>query len=194
MRWNVLLFLQRLKYILSKWLFNFFLVGLIFCCFNSLIYLPEGRDNISASTREETEVSGDGKNEFTSEEHLELSGTVQVHHHIPLGLAGTDIDAFSHPPKHSSSVSSITVFFFSVAMPNQTSIVYFGKGTAPLCFTERRFSCPHVHVCMYVLEKSSDPSSTIQQEKWSWSAQSWGNRNVKVSSCNKPPQLHTLGM
>lgn len=130
------------------------------------MYLPKGRDNISDSTREETELSGDGKNEFTSsEEHLELSGTVQVHHHIPLGLAGADMDALSHPPKHSSSVSRITVFFSSVTTPNQTSAVHFGKGTASLCLTEMGFSCPCAQVCTYVLEKSSDPCSTIHQEK-----------------------------
>lgn len=62
-------------------------LGLIRCCFKPLSYLPKGQATISASTREETGMSGGGENEFvSSEEAPELSGTVQVHHYVPLGL------------------------------------------------------------------------------------------------------------
>lgn len=69
---------------------------------------------------------------------------------------------------------------------SQTSAVSFSKGTASLCLTVTDF-CHRTHVCMYVLEKGSAPGSTIRQEKWNWNAQSWGNRNFKVSSCNELP-------
>lgn len=60
-------------------------------------------------------MSGGGKNELvSSEEPPELSGIVPVHHHVLLGLAGAGMGAFSHQPKHNSSVSSVAAFVFKV--------------------------------------------------------------------------------
>lgn len=43
-------------------------------------------------------MSGGGEKEFiSSKEPLELSGTVQVRQHVPLGLAGAIMDAFRFP-------------------------------------------------------------------------------------------------
>lgn len=77
----------RLKHSLNRLLFHFFMVGLYFCCFNFLNYLPKCQPTAGASTREEMWVSGGAVNEFVSSaEPLELSGPVQGHNRTPLGL------------------------------------------------------------------------------------------------------------
>lgn len=112
-------------------------------------------------------MSGGDENEFVSSEELfELSGTVKMHHHIPPGLAGADMNAFSHPLKHDSSVSRVAVFIFKVAM------LYCGA-KSPLsisvkelhhCTSQEGTSPVHIYTYICAGERSAT-SSTICHEK-----------------------------
>lgn len=115
-------------------------------------------------------MSGGGKNEsVSSEEPPELSGIVQVHHHVLLGLAGASMGAFSHQPKHNSSVSSVSAFIFKVV-----TICGRAKPLLSISVKELHRSASqegtspaptHVFIHTYMLEKGSASSSTVHQEE-----------------------------